>query len=58
MRSAKALAVAWVGERTAITKLNDVVSVHAMLRLCLRAALAILDCLALATGSSDNHRTP
>ena len=58
MRSAKALAVAWVGERTAVTKLNYVVGVHAMLRLCPHAALAILDCLALATGSIDNHRTP
>jgi hypothetical protein len=58
MRAAQTLAISQVEGRTAVADFPDVISEHAMPRLSLEAALAILDCLAATSRPSDDLSAP
>jgi hypothetical protein len=58
VRAAQALAIRQIEGRTAAADFPDVISEHAMLRLRLAAALAILNRLAATARPSDDVGTP
>jgi hypothetical protein len=59
MRCAKALTIVETKWLSTITKLNDVVGIHAVLRLCPAAPMAMrVYCLASTTSPSHHHCTP
>jgi hypothetical protein len=58
MRAAQALPVCHVEQRTVVADLLNMISKHAMLRLRLAAALAILNRLAATACSSNDRGTP
>jgi hypothetical protein len=58
MRAAQALPVCHVEQRTVVANLLNMISKHAMLRLRLAAALAILNRLAETARPSDDVGTP